>query len=82
MDIAKIYQKKFCIIHIYNMNYYIKILKELTTTTPERQKKLEEIRDAYRQKPAYLQKPLETEKQRRNAESAERRKKRREKEVW
>lgn len=49
----------------YDREQREKVLKELTTTTPERQKKLEEIRDAYRQKPAYLQKPLETEKQRR-----------------
>ena len=42
-----------------------KVLKKLTTTSVERQKKLEEIQDAYHHKPAYLQKPKETEKQRR-----------------
>lgn len=48
----------------YDREYYQKLLSKLTTTTPERKKKLEQVRAAYRNKPAYLKTPLETEEQR------------------
>ena len=48
----------------YDRERYQKLLSKLITTTPERKKKLEQIRAAYRNKPAYLSKPLETEEQR------------------
>jgi len=48
----------------YEREEYQERLEKLKKTTPERQKKLEQIRAAYRNKPAYLQAPLETEEER------------------
>lgn len=48
----------------YDREHYQELLSRLTTTTAERKKKLEQVREAYRNKPPYLKTPLETEEQR------------------